>query len=132
MEMQGVVLRDWPADEEFDDWAIGRERYASWLSVLFSVTDVSARADWVGMRGLALEPAAGSLLGLIAILLAREVGADGQYECDACGARVFRQRPPRAGESVYCTRPECKREQQRRNQARWRAKRAANATGQEG
>ena len=43
------------------------------------------------------------------------------------GAPVPRVRPPKAGEGVYCE-ATCRREQQRRNQATWRARRAKKET----
>lgn len=110
------------------DWRLERERFARWLSRVFAKTGVTAEALWLGQRGLAIEPTHGGLLGLIAILLAREVGAVGAYSCDSCGAEVFRARAPRPGERVYCARPECKREQHRRNTAAFRASRRAQGT----
>lgn len=127
LSLQLVLSESWapPEDpDDWNDWKLGRERFARWVSRLFAETGVTARADWVGLRGLAIEPGAESLAGLIAILLAREVGAEGMYECSSCGAPVARNRPPRPGESVYCARAECRREQRRRNQAKWRAKKA--------
>lgn len=110
---------------DLEDWKLGRERFADWLTLLMRELDVATTAQWRGVRGLALDPSPGTLLGAIALLLAREVGAEGQYVCDSCGASVQRVRPPREGEAVYCDRAECKREQKRRNQAAWRAKKAA-------
>jgi hypothetical protein len=111
-----------PASDVFGDYKLERELFAEVLSDFLDDAEVTLMADWLGSRGLALEPTTRTLVGVVAILLAREVGAEGAYSCDACGAQVHRQRPPRAGESVYCTRVECKREQQRINQAKWRAK----------
>lgn len=115
----GVFLVD---PEDLDDWKLGREHLARLLTLLMEEADVGLEADWLGTRGLALEPRVGTFVGLVAVLLAREVGAEGRYECDACGSGVLRNRPPRDGERVYCRRPECKREQQRRNQRKYRAR----------
>jgi hypothetical protein len=113
----------WTVDpDEWDDWKLGRERFAEWTTDLLRQGAVGMQADWLGTRGLALDPVAESFLGVIAILLSREIGAEGQYQCSSCGALVYRQRPPRREEAVYCDRPECKREQKRRNQAAWRAR----------
>jgi hypothetical protein len=112
--------------EDLDDYKLCREHFADLLSDFLAEGDVLTRAEWPGGgRRLALGPEAGTFIGALGILLAREVGAEGQYICTSCGARVTRNRPPRKGEKVYCDRVECKREQQRRNQARWRAKKRA-------
>lgn len=110
--------------DDVGDWKLGRERLAYWLTELMRQADVGTGAEWLGSKGLALDPAPGTLLGVMVLLLAREIGAEGEYACDSCGARVVRSRPPREGERVYCKRSECRREQQRRNQAAWRARRA--------
>lgn len=113
----------WSVDpEDWDDWKLGRERFAGWVSDLLGHGGVRLEADWLGTRGMALEPVAETFVGVIAVLLAREVGAEGQYQCDSCGALVYRKRAPLDGEAVYCDRPECKTEQKRRNQANWRAR----------
>jgi len=125
VKMQHATGQGWVVSpDDWGDWKLGRERFADWLSVLLEQSETTAMADWLGARRLAVEPVARGLLGIVTLLLAREVGAEGQYECDSCGGRVTRARPPRPGERVYCSRPECKREQQRRNQAAWRAKKS--------
>lgn len=106
------------------DWKLEREFLARVITDFLEDAQVYIGADWLGARRLAMEPRTGTFVGVIAILLAREVGAEGAYQCDCCGARVDRSRPPRRNERVYCSRAECKREQRRRNQAAWRAKKA--------
>ena len=118
-----------PDADEIDDWKLGRENFDRLLTTFLVESRVSVRAIWRGSKALAIEPATPTLLGAIALLLAREVGVAGEYTCDNCERKVYRSREPREGESVYCDRPECKREQQRRNQAKWRAKKAAEKSG---
>ena len=127
MDMQGTGLGGWVVEpDDWDDWKLGRERFSRWLTKLLQETGTNVRADWLGTRGLGVEPEIGSFMSLVATLLAREVGAEGQYTCDSCGRPVYRARPPRTGERVYCDLPECKREQRRRNQASWRARKGAS------
>lgn len=119
--MQHCVDTGWLVEpDDWDDWKLGRERFARWLTEVLIDCDVNPYVEWRGARRLAADQHAGTLLGIIAILLVREVGAEGEYACDNCGSPVVRDRAPQQGHGVYCTRPECKREQQRRNQAAWR------------
>jgi hypothetical protein len=106
-------------------WRAGRERYASWLSAVLRSAGVEPEVEWAERGVLRVGVATPTLLGLVGILMAREVTAGRAYACDSCGADAERTRPPREGEAVYCKRPECKREQQRRNQAARRARQAA-------
>lgn len=107
-----------------NDWRLEREHFGTLLSrALRSPYGVGVGVNWVDQNRLALNPVANSLVGVVLLLLAREVGSDGQYPCASCGSYVTRRRAPLQSQAVYCDRPECKREQQRRNQARWRAKR---------
>lgn len=114
----GFVHHQDPEDQT--DWKIQREDFAQYLSAAFEKWGVSMQVDWLGSRGLAFVPHTESFMGGLLVMLAREVGAEGQYRCDVCGTRVPRRRAPAPGEHVYCDRLECKREQQRRNQAAWR------------
>lgn len=126
MEMQHVLGNTWVVDpDDWDDWVLGRERFAEWITWWMREAGVTNFADWRGSRGLSLEPESATLFGVIAILVSREIGSEGMYECAACGTLHPRRRAPLDGESVYCDRPTCKREQQRRNQAAWRAKKRA-------
>ena len=128
--MQWATGGAWAVEEDdWSDWKLGRERFAHWLTSVFQSTGVTAEADWLGARSLAIEPAATDLLSTIAILLGREVGAEGAWLCDSCGRRVYRARAPREGERVYCSRPECKKEQHRRNTAASRANKRAKEQG---
>lgn len=115
--------------DDLGDWKLERELFTACLSDLLETGRVGMLADWLGSKSLALEPVARSFVGVIGLLLAREVGAEGAYVCDSCGAHVARARPPRSGERVYCERIECKREQRRRNQAAWRAKQRGGTDG---
>ena len=131
LELQEVLGWAWTVPkDEWDDWKLGRERFARWLTEVLHRSGASVVVEWVGRRGLAVDPSTSTLVGLMWIMLAREVAGERGYVCDSCGSRVQRARPPREGEAVYCDRPECKREQRRRNQAKWRAsKRAQEAKG---
>ncbi len=72
---------------------------------------------------------ADGLIGVIALLLRREVASGAlAYQCTVCGDLVERARAPRDGESVYCDKAECRRAQQRRNQAASRARRHERET----
>ncbi|ABL80104.1 MULTISPECIES: hypothetical protein [unclassified Nocardioides] len=115
--------------QELGDWSLERDRFAGLVSDFLASTGVYTGVNWSDYKRLAIVPVSSTFLGAIALLLSREIGAEGRYACSSCGSPVDRRRPPRAGESVYCDRPECKREQQRRNQAAWRAKKAAERGG---
>ncbi|MDI6912213.1 hypothetical protein [Nocardioides sp.] len=115
--------------QELGNWSFERERFAGLVSDFLAASGVYTGVNWSDYKRLAIVPVRSTFLGAIALLLAREIGAEERYSCASCGAPVDRRRPPREGESVYCDRPECKREQQRRNQAAWRAKKAAERSG---
>ena len=99
-DMQEVGRFVWgPARDDLDDWKLGRERFAQWMTKFLDDAGMTVRAEWRATRGLALEPSPTSLLGVVALLLSREVGAEGAYSCDSCGSSVYRSRPPRAGQA---------------------------------
>lgn len=102
-----------------------RERIAQLLTRLNRETGVGPLVTWD--KRLSVTFAAGGLLGFLAILLTREIAArDGlTYTCSVCGVPVARGRPPQPDEAIYCTKESCKREQRRRNQAAWRARKRA-------
>jgi hypothetical protein len=111
------------------DWPTGRVRLAHWLTCLLRDCGVAPLARWDGAR-LHVTSEAGGLLGVLAVLLSRELGQGDVYTCDVCGAPVTPTRPPREGEGVYCRAADnaaCRREQQRRNQAAWRARKREEA-----
>lgn len=121
VSLQGVGIHTKTAD--VTNWMLGRERLTYWLTELFRETQVGSAVEWVVDHAhLRLYPSPDTLLGAIALLLAREIGTAARYKCDVCGQSVERGRPPKDGERVYCDRPECKRERNRRNQRAWRAK----------
>jgi hypothetical protein len=99
-----------------------RERIAHHLTRLNRETGVRPLVTWD--ERLTVNHAAGGLLGVLAILLTREIMAPGirSFRCSVCGDLVDRGRPPQPDEAIYCTKPSCKREQRRRNQAAWRAR----------
>jgi len=102
-----------------------RERIAQLLTRLNRETGVGPLVTWD--KRLSVTFAAGGLLGVLAILLTREIAArdDLTYTCSVCGVPVARGRPPQPDEAIYCTKESCKREQRRRNQAAWRARKRA-------
>lgn len=65
------------------------------------------------------------LLGVLVILLYREVVGAESLHCDHCRVAVDRSRRPRRGEGVYCSEPDCQRARVRANQRRSRAERKA-------
>ncbi|GEM_PF-2399783 len=105
-----------------------RELVAYYLTRLNRETGVRPLVTWD--ERLTVNHAAGGLLGVLAILLTRDITAPGvqSFKCSVCGAFVDRgkgSRPPQPDEAVYCAQPSCKREQKRRNQAAWRARKRA-------
>jgi hypothetical protein len=106
-----------------------RDRIAEYLTALNRQTGVRPLVTWD--KRLSIVFAAEGLLGVLAILLTREIAArrDEQdeliYTCSVCGVPVIRGRPPQTDEAIYCTEKSCKREQQRLNQAAWRARKRA-------
>jgi len=105
------------------DWCRGRRLLAKWLTTLLAECDVRPLARWPGgAMSLSVVPEARGLLGVLAVLLQRDLQAGADYTCDICHSPVPRKRAPRPGEGVYCDSPGCKREQSRRNQAAWRAR----------
>jgi hypothetical protein len=111
-----------------DDNATDRARLAEYLTMLNRQTGVQPLVKW-GKR-LSVIYAAGGLLAMLAILLTRQIAArsDLTYSCSVCGLLVERTRPPLLDEAIYCTGDSCKREQRRRNQAAWRARKRAEGT----
>ena len=103
-----------------------RERIAYHLTRLNRETGVRPLVTWD--ERLTVNHAAGGLLGVLAILLTREIMAPGvrSFRCSVCGDLVDRGRPPQPDEAIYCTKESCKREQRRRNQAAWRARKRAD------
>lgn len=97
---------------------------AEYLRWLFMATGIGYDVTWPrGTKQPQLSYEADGLLGAITLLLWRDITGDRDtYRCDACGMPVERIRPPREGERIYCTEPDCRREQQRRNQAAYRAR----------
>ena len=106
-----------------------RARIADYLTMLNRQTGVRPLVTWE--KRVSVTFAANGLLGVLAILLTREIAArrDEQdeliYTCSVCGVPVTRGRPPQTDEAIYCTEKSCKREQHRRNQAAWRAHKRA-------
>lgn len=106
-----------------------RERIAYHLTRLNRETGVQPLVTWDKRVSFTFE--AGGLLGVLSILLTREIAArrderdDLVYTCSVCGIAVPRGRPPQPDEAIYCTEKSCKREQQRLNQAAWRARKRA-------
>jgi hypothetical protein len=103
----------------------GQRAYlAEYLTWLFAATGIRHLASWPrGSKQPQLSYEADGLLGATTVLLWRDITGDrGTYRCDACGMPVERIRPPRDGERIYCAEPPCRREQQRRNQASYRAR----------
>ena len=106
-----------------------RARIAEYLTMLNRQTGVRPLVTWD--KRVSVTFAAAGLLGVLSILLTREIAArrdpndDLTYTCSICGVPVARGRPPQPDEAIYCTEKSCKREQQRRNQAAWRARKRA-------
>lgn len=121
LQVWGVTGRppelEWPVTE----WREGRAALASWLTYLLHDSGVVSAAEWSGPR-LVVRHRADGLFGTLALLLSREIGQGDTYRCDVCDAVVDRIRPPKPHERVYCKKAACRREQQRRNQAAWRAR----------
>lgn len=105
-------------------WQRNRKVLAEAITRLLNDAGVAPIARWDRPR-LTVTSEADGLLGVILVLLAREVGQGDRWTCNVCGAPVDRVRPPRSGEGVYCEKAACRREQQRRNQAKWRARKRA-------
>ena len=106
-----------------------RERIAYHLTRLNRETGVQPLVTWD--KRVSVTFAAYGLMGVLSILLTREIAArrdpndDLIYTCSICGVPVPRIRPPQPNEAIYCTEKSCKREQQRLNQAAWRARKRA-------
>jgi hypothetical protein len=102
-----------------------RDRIAEYLTILNRQTGVRPLVTWD--KRLSFTFAAGGLLGVLTILLTREIASrdDVSYNCSVCGFLVARKRPPKPDEAVYCAKASCRTEQQRRNQAAWRARKRA-------
>jgi hypothetical protein len=102
-----------------------RDRIAEYLTALNRQTGVRPLVTWDKRLSVTFE--ASGLLGVLAILLTRDIAArdDLTYACSVCGFPIGRKRPPLPEEAVYCTKESCKREQRRRNQAAWRARKRA-------
>ncbi len=115
----------WPPPGESEGWREQRRHLAAWVTHLLRECGVAPFATWEGER-LIITTEADGLLGTLAIALAQDIGQGDAYLCDVCGRPWNPYRPPRSGERVYCDNPACKREQQRRNQATWRARRKTN------
>lgn len=100
-----------------------RTYLAEYLTWLFAASGIRHLASWPrGTKQPQLSFEVDGLLGLLTLLLWRDITGDRVYRCDACGMPVERLRPPREGEGIYCVEPACRREQQRRNQATYRAR----------
>lgn len=104
-------------------WRSDRGMLADWVTELLASCGVRPVAMWEPNRRLTVVHEADGLLGVLAVILSREIGQGDRYTCDVCGVPVDRVRPPKSSERVYCKKPACRREQQRRNQAKWRANR---------
>jgi len=120
MDTQGLLPGFLVGDNVTD-----RQRIADYLTMLNRQAGVRPLVTWD--KRVSFTFAAGGLLGVLAVLLTREIAArpDLTYNCTACGALVARGRPPQPDEEIYCTKESCKREQRRRNQAAWRARKRA-------
>lgn len=105
--------------------ATEREQIAWYLTRLNREAGGQRLITWDKRLSITYE--ADGLMGLLADWLTREIaaGEDRTYRCSVCSVEVERVRPPQPGEPVYCTKPSCKREQKRRNQAAWRARKRA-------
>jgi hypothetical protein len=113
----GLVDRTWRGQRVF---------VADFMTWLLRACRVRPVARWAG-HDLSTTFEADGLLGAIAVLAAEEVSrGEIFYQCSVCKEPVIRNRAPRADEAIYCTEPACKREQRRRNQASWRARKAAS------
>jgi hypothetical protein len=127
-DLQAAAGRGWPANPvlalDVDDanWRLGRAKLANWLTVMLRACRVSPAVVWEPRHRLHVTSVSWGPLGKLVVLLTRELGQGDAYVCDVCNAPVSRTRPPREGERVYCSKPACRREQQRRNQAAWRDK----------
>ena len=106
-----------------------RERIAYHLTRLNRETGVQPLVTWDSRVSFTFE--ACGLLSVLSILLTREIAARRDehdaliYTCSVCGVAVPRGRPPQTDEAIFCNEKSCKREQQRRNQAAWRARKRA-------
>jgi hypothetical protein len=104
------------------------QRIAHYLTRLNRETGVRPLVTWD--ERLSVTYAAEGLMGVLTILLTRKIQAPGalSFKCSVCGDLVDRgngSRPPHPDEAVYCPKESCKREQRRRNQAAWRARKRA-------
>lgn len=120
VELQGAQRWLWEPGDLEGDWRKRRQVLAYWLTDLLRASGVNTLARWPEGARLSVVPEAEGLMGSIALALAFEIGQREGFVCSVCGAPVDRIRPPLAGEGVYCTKPACKREQQRINQRRYR------------
>lgn len=111
-----------------DEWMTGRTQFAGFLERLINGAQVVPDVRWSTLTNgrLAVQYTAQDLLGILAVLLARECSRGGSaFRCSVCNLPAYPLRPPRPDEPVYCRDPACKREQQRRNQRNWRARQKA-------
>lgn len=108
-----------------DDWRRGRLALAQWVEQLLRDAGVRPSVRWSDGK-FELDYVTPGLVGMLAVLLGRDLqirlNGGRLFACSSCGRDVTPARTPRPGEAVYCGQPECKREQQRRNQARRRAR----------
>jgi hypothetical protein len=123
LDLQGAQRWAWRSgDLESEDWRDRRALLASWVTSLLRDCGVQALARWGEGSRMTVAPEADGLMGALALALAYEIGQREGYVCSVCGTPVDRVRPPLPGEAVYCKKPACKREQQRLNQKRYRAR----------
>lgn len=125
LNLQDAVSWHWGPSSLDGDWTKRRDVLADWLTDVLRGCGVATLARWTPRTRLTVIPEADGLIGTVALALAHEVGQRDGFLCSVCGTAVDRVRPPREGEQVYCSKLACKREQQRRNQAKWRAKKTS-------
>lgn len=102
----------------------GREELAEELTNLYRDCGWNVLLRWPAQKPLSVVSAVPGLLGVVARLLVQTITSRSEvdYRCDVCQESIIRKRPPRPDEAIYCDRPACKREQQRRNTAAYRAR----------
>jgi hypothetical protein len=107
-----------------DYYKQGRQFFGEILTTFLRACRVRPLVRWEeSQKRPAVTVEADGLMSAIALLLRREIATGTlAYQCSVCGDVVERSRSPRDGETVYCEKAECKKEQQRRNQTAYRAR----------
>lgn len=102
-----------------------RQLVGAVLDAAMAATWLRATVMWLPHHRPELALQAGTAAALYiadAVTHVSGLDSDRTYVCSACRAPFTPARAPKPGDGLYCRRPECQSERQRRNQARYRAR----------